>query len=88
MVGLLLLWLVIEGICGILEEKQVALFSDNMAWVLHLASQKSLAVENFAQALTLQLKTNKTCPLTTLHVEGKRNAITDVPSWFFGSNPV
>jgi hypothetical protein len=41
MVGLLLLWLVIEGVCGVLAEKQVALFSNNMlmvAWVLGLAS--------------------------------------------------
>jgi hypothetical protein len=90
MAGLLLLWLVIEGICGILVEKRVALFSNNMptvAWVLHLASQKSLAAEHFVQALILQLKTNKTCQLTTLHIEGKQNAIADIPSRSFGSNP-
>ena len=27
------------------------------------------------------------CPLTPLHIEGKRNAIADVPSRSFGSNP-
>jgi hypothetical protein len=52
MAGLLLLWLVIEGVCGILVEKRVALFSNNtptVAWVSHLASQKSLVAEHFVQ---------------------------------------
>ena len=90
MVGLLLLWLVIKGLCGILVEKQVALFSNNMptvAWVSCLVSQKSLVAEYFVQAHALQLNTNKTFPLTTLHIEGKQNAITDIPSRSFGSNP-
>jgi hypothetical protein len=28
------------------------------------------------------------CPLTTMHIKGKRHAISDVPSCLFGSNPV
>jgi hypothetical protein len=86
---LLLLWLIIEGVCGVLVEKRVALFSNNtptVAWVSNLASQKSLVAEHFVQALALQLKTKKTCPLTTLHIEGKQNAITYVPFRSFGSN--
>jgi hypothetical protein len=58
MVGLLLLWLVIEDVCGVLVEKRVALFNNNMptvAWVLGLASRKSLVAEQFVQALALQL---------------------------------
>jgi hypothetical protein len=41
MAGMLLLWLVIEGICSVLAEKQVALFTNNtpkVAWVSYLAS--------------------------------------------------
>jgi hypothetical protein len=90
MAGMLLLWLVIEGVCGVLAEKHVALFSNNMptvAWVSCLASRKSLVAEHFVQALVLRLKAKKTCPLTTMHIKGKQNAIADVPSWFFGSNP-
>jgi hypothetical protein len=46
-----------------------------------------LVAEHLVQALTLKLKTMQACPLTPLHIEGKRNAIADVPSWSFGSNP-
>ena len=90
MAGILLLWLVMEAVCGPLQEKHVALFSDNspsVAWVTRLASRKSLVAEHFVQALALRIKAQRTCPLTTLHIEGKRNAIADVPSRSFGSNP-
>ena len=30
----------------------------------------------------------RACPVTPLHIEGKQNAIADVPSRLFGSNPV
>ncbi len=36
MAGLLLLWLTIEGVCGSLQEKRIALFGDNsplIGWV-------------------------------------------------------
>jgi hypothetical protein len=46
-----------------------------------------LLAEHLVQALTLKLKTMQACPLTPLHIEGKRNAIADVPSRSFGSNP-
>ena len=91
MAGILLLWLVMEGVCDSVQEKCVALFSDNsstVAWVTRLASRKSVIAEHFVQALALRIKANKTCPLTTLHIEGKRNAISDIPSRSFGSNPV
>ena len=90
MAGLLILWLVLEGVCPSLREKHVTLFSDNsptVSWVTRLASKKSLVAEHMVQALALRLKTMHACPLTPLHIEGKRNAIADVPSWSFGSNP-
>ncbi len=49
--------------------------------------KKSSIAENLIQALALRLKTHHACPLTPMHIEGKRNAISDVPSWSFGSNP-
>ena len=37
--------------------------------------------------LTLRLKYMKVSPLTPLHIEGKHNMITDIPSRSFGSVP-
>jgi hypothetical protein len=59
MAGLLLLWLAMEGVCGHLRGKQVALFCDNspsISWVTHLASKWSLMAKHLVQALALQLK--------------------------------
>ncbi len=90
MAGVLILWLVMEAVCQPLQEKRVALFSGNspaVGWTKCLASCISLVAEHFVQALALRIKTNKTCPLTTLHIEGKRNSTSDVPSRSFGSTP-
>ncbi len=90
MAGLVILWLVIEGICNNLREKRVTLFSDNLptvSWVTRLASKRSLVAERLVQALALWLKTMHTCPLTPLHIEGVCNKIADMPSCSFGSNP-
>ena len=43
--------------------------------------------ENLVQALALRLKIQRACPLTTIHIAGRRNAISNVPSRSFGSNP-
>jgi hypothetical protein len=88
--GLLMLWLVIEGVCKDLCEKRVTLFSNilpTVGWVTRLASKRSIISENLIQALALRLKTQHACPLTPMYIEGKRNAISDVPSLSFGSNP-
>jgi hypothetical protein len=90
MAGVLILWLVMEVVCQPLQEKRVVLFSNNSPekrWMKCLASRKLLVAEHFVQALALQIKTNKTCPLTTLHIEGKLNLISDVPSRSFVSTP-
>jgi hypothetical protein len=50
MAGLLFLWLVMETVCDDLQEKRVALFSDNLptvGWVHHLASCESLVSSPF-----------------------------------------
>jgi hypothetical protein len=83
MAGLLLLWLTMEGVFGPLQEKCIAMFGDNspsIGWVERLASKQSLEAEHLAQALALRLKIQRACPLTTIYIAGRRNAISDVPS--------
>ncbi len=82
MAGLVILWLVIEGVCVDLQEKRVTLFSDNsptVGWVTRLASKRSIVAEQLIQALALRLKSTHTCPLTPLHIEGIRNKIAGIP---------
>jgi hypothetical protein len=79
-----------EGVCRHLWEKQIALCCDNPplnGWVTRLASKRSLVAKCLVQALALQLKIKRTCPSTPIHIKGKQNAISNVPSWSFGSNP-
>ena len=79
-----------EGVCGPLQEKRVAMFGDNspsISWVECLASKQPLVAENLVQALALRLKIQRACPLTTIHIAGRRNTISDIPSRSFGSNP-
>ena len=56
MTGLVILWLIMEGVCVDLRGKWVTLFSDNlptMGWVTQLASKQSIVVERLIQALAL-----------------------------------
>ena len=56
MAGLLMLWLVIEGVCPTLCKKWVTLFSDNsptMSWVTWMASCQLVVAEHLVQALAL-----------------------------------
>jgi hypothetical protein len=65
------------------------MFGDNsssISWVERLASKRSLAAENLVQALVLRLKIQRACPLTTIHILGRRNVISDILSRSFGSN--
>ena len=46
--GLVLLWLIMELVCGPLAEKRIALFSDNsptISWVQRMACRSSLVAE-------------------------------------------
>jgi len=88
--GLLLLWLVMESVCGSLREKRVALLSDNsptVGWVHRLATWGTMVSAHLIRALALQLKLNGTCPITPLHIAGEENSMTDIPSRSFGSEP-
>jgi len=90
MAGLLFLWLVMEHVCDITPGTHIALFSDNsptVSWVRRLAAKGSKVAGQLIRALALRLKLCQVSPLTPLHIAGKHNALTDVPSWSFGSKP-
>ena len=90
MAGLLLCWLVVEAIGGDMRQKHVALFSDNdptVNWVKRMATKQSRVAAQLVRALALRLKANETCPLTPVHIPGKQNMMTDIPSRSFGSVP-
>ena len=88
MAGLLLTWLVMEEVCGDLQEKRVAVFSDNdptVSWVKRLASRHSMVAAQLVRALALRMKLRRACPITPVHIPGVENAMTDIPSRSFGS---
>ena len=90
MAGLLMLWLVMEEVCGSMEKKRVALFSDNdptVSWVTRMASRHSRVAAQLIRALALRLHKHHACPLTPIHIPGKQNSMTDIPSRSFGSVP-
>jgi hypothetical protein len=88
--GLVILWLMMEHVCGTLAEKRVALFSDNsppVSWVQRMASCSSLVAEQLICVLALRFNLHKVCPITTMHIAGDQNAMTNIPSRSFGSEP-
>ena len=88
MAGLLCTWLVMEEVCGDLRERRIALFSDNdptVSWVKKLASCHSVVAANLIRAIALRMKRVGACPITPVHIPGKENAMTDIPSRSFGS---
>jgi hypothetical protein len=90
MAGLLILWLVMEDVCPTLTDAHAALFSDNsptVHWVQRLAAKHSTVAMQLVRALALRMQLKRSSPLTTLHIAGKRNAMTDIPSRSFGSVP-
>jgi len=85
--GLLLCYLVMEDVCKIAPGDHVALFSDNsptVYWTRKLASKSSVIAGQLIRALALRLKVSQASPLSTLHVAGDANAMTDIPSRSFG----
>ncbi len=88
--GLVILWLMMEHVCGPFKEKRVALFSNNsptVSWVQQMASRSSLIVEQLIRVLALQFNLQKVCPVTMLHIAGDQNKMNDIPSRSFGSKP-
>ena len=90
MAGMLLLFLVMQAICGDLRQKHVALFSDNtptVSWVRRMAVRRSKIAAQLVRALALRMAQAQCSPLTPLHVAGAENDIADIPSRSFGSEP-
>jgi hypothetical protein len=90
MAGILLLWLCLKGINHSLSHKQVAPFSDNSPMVQgvdRMASLKSCLAARLIRAFALCLNLHRVCPLMPVHIAGVENALADIPSWSFGSNP-
>jgi hypothetical protein len=88
--GLVILWLMMEHVCGPLKEKRVALFSDNsptVSWVQRMASRSSLIAEQLIRVLALRFNLQKVCPITMLHIAGDQNTMTDILSRSYGSKP-
>jgi hypothetical protein len=88
--GLVLLWLMMEHDCGPLTKKRVAIFSNNsptVSWVQRMASRSSLVAEQLVRVLALWFNIQKVCPITTLHIAGNQNLMTNIPSRLFGSEP-
>ncbi len=84
------MWLMIEHVCSCLVEKRVALFSDNsptVSWVQRMACRSSLIAEQLIRVLALRINSQQSCPLTTLHIAGNQNTMTDIPLRLFGSEP-
>jgi hypothetical protein len=90
MAGLLLIWLVIEGVCMDLRKKCITLFSDNSSTVggYHVWLPKTYDYQESRTGIGPPTKSTHACPLTLMHIEGKRNGISDMPSQSFGNNPV
>jgi hypothetical protein len=90
MAGILLLWLCLEGVASCVTHAHIAFFSDNsptVSWVERLASRKSRVAARLVRALSLRLNIHRACPLTPVHIPGVENALADIPSRSFGSNP-
>ena len=52
-----------------------------------MASRSSLVAEQLIRVLALRFNLHKVCPITTLHIVGDQNAMTNIPSRSFGSEP-
>jgi len=88
MAGIVLLWLVIEKVVPSLNQRNVATYCDNLpsvGWVNRLASKSSVVAAKLIHALSLRMKQTHACPITTLHIPGNQNSISDIPSRSFGS---
>jgi hypothetical protein len=78
----------LAGIVLPLAEKCIALFSNNsptVSWVQQMACHSSLVAKQLIRVLALRFNLQKVCLITTLHIAGDQNSMTDIPSRSFGS---
>ena len=72
---------------GDLKHKHVVLLSDNspsVAWVDRMASKRSNAAGELLRILVYRLNATRAYPITPLHIPGRHNRISDIPSRSFG----
>ena len=89
MAALVMLFLVMESTVENLQTKRVALYSDNspsVHWVQRLAVRSSVAAMQLIRILALRMQVHRISPLTTLHIEGSKNAMTDIGPTGAGSS--
>ena len=87
MAGLVFLWLMVEHVAPDLRHKHIVLLSDNspsVAWVDKMASKRSRPAGELLRVLARRLFATKACPITPLHIPGRHNRISDIPSRSFG----
>mmetsp|Transcript_15405 Transcript_15405/g.35256 ORF Transcript_15405/g.35256 Transcript_15405/m.35256 type:complete len:556 (-) Transcript_15405:1075-2742(-) len=87
MAGLVFLWLMIEHVAPKLYHKHIVLLSDNspsVAWIDKMASKRSVPAGELLRVLARRLCATKACPITPLHIPGRHNRISDIPSRSFG----
>ncbi len=73
--GLVILWLMMEHVCGSLAKMRVALFSNNsptVSWVQWMAARSSLVAEQLIQILVMRFNIQKVCLITMLHIAGNK----------------
>ena len=88
MTGQLMLWLIMKDAYKFVSADHVALFSDNqptVSWVQHRATKSLEAAGQIVRGLSFWQKLMNVSPLATLHIPGKQNAMTDIPSRSFES---
>ena len=87
MAGLIFVWLMIEHVVQDLKHKHVVLLSDNspsVAWIERMASKRSLPAAELLRVLAYRLNETRACPITPIHIPGRHNRISDIPSRSFG----
>ena len=90
--GLVLLFLVMEEVCPLASRQisHVTLFSDNqptVSWVEIFAARSLQVAAQLLRILAFRMHMHAASSLTTMHVAGTRNSMTDMPSRSFGSEP-
>lgn len=88
MAGLLLHWLVLEGVAP-LRHKMVGAYCDNtptVAWAAKLASKKSKVAGRLLRALALCQRITQATPLLVASIAGEGNDMADIASCLFGKN--
>ena len=84
--GLVLGWLVLEGVCKDLVFKHIGMFCDNtssVAWAHRGSTSTSLPAARLLRFLALRQRARQASSLLPLHIAGEDNQMADIPSRAF-----